>query len=265
VDISARAPARHTGSVSGPVLELRQYRLHPGTRETLVHLFDEHLVEGQEQYGMEVVGQFRDVGDPDRFVWIRGFESMEARTVALEGFYSGPTWRAHAAEANATMADFSNVLLLRPVGAGAGFAHDPRRRARVIDPERRGEAGFVVATIHSFARPLGDAEAFRSRFRAEVAPALAVTGTPVLAELVTESAPNPFRRLPVREGENVFVWFAAYPDRAMERASARMLARILPNLRALSRADPERLVLAPTRRSALRYRGEVAVDRRWSK
>jgi hypothetical protein len=240
--------------VAGPVLELRQYTLHPGTRETLVRLFDEHLVDGQEEHGIQVVGQFRDLGQPDRFVWIRGFESMEARTAALEGFYSGAVWQAHAAQASATMADGSDVLLLRPVDAEAGFAHDPGRRPRRFAAERRGEAGFVVAMIHSFARPLAEDDPFHARFRAEVAPALAVTGAPLLAELVTETAPNPFRRLPVREGEHVFVWFAAYPDRATERASARMLSRLLPNLRPLSRSDPVRLVLAPTRRSALRHR-----------
>ena len=79
--------------LGSPIVELRQYTLHPGTRETLVRVFEEHFIEGQERYGMRIIGQFRDLGDPDRFVWIRGFPDMEARTRALEGFYGGSVWR----------------------------------------------------------------------------------------------------------------------------------------------------------------------------
>jgi hypothetical protein len=32
-----------------PVIELRQYTLHPGAREALVRVFEAHFVEGQEQ------------------------------------------------------------------------------------------------------------------------------------------------------------------------------------------------------------------------
>jgi hypothetical protein len=65
--------------------------------------------------------------------------------------------------------------------------------------------------------------------------------------------------LPVREGENVFVWFAAFPDQqSLSGAEGRLeespewQAHILPRLRALTTGNPERLVLAPTRRSLLR-------------
>ncbi|HEX6739979.1 MAG TPA: NIPSNAP family protein, partial [Vicinamibacteria bacterium] len=232
--------------MGGPVYELRQDTLHPGSRETLVRLFDEHFVEGQEEHGIQVIGQFRDLGRPDHFVWIRGFDNVEARTTALEGFYSGAAWKAQGRRASAVMAGPGEVRLLRPAYPGSGFEHDPEIRPRRSHPERRGEGGFVVAHLHVFARSLEDN--FCARFRAEVAPALAVTGTPPLAELVTESAPNSFPRLPVREGEHVFVWLVAYPDRATERASARMLSRILPGLRSLSPSEPERLLLGPTRR-----------------
>ena len=43
-----------------PVLELRRYTVHPGTRDTLVRLFDREFVETQEAVGMRIVGQFRD-------------------------------------------------------------------------------------------------------------------------------------------------------------------------------------------------------------
>ena len=84
-----------------PVVELRQYTLRPGQRDVLIDLFDREFVESQEADGMAIVGQFRDLDDPDRFTWIRGFASMPARARALASFYGGPVWKAHSARANA--------------------------------------------------------------------------------------------------------------------------------------------------------------------
>ena len=54
-----------------PIVELRQYTLHPGQRDVLISLFDRALVESQEELGMTILGQFRDLDNPDRFVWLR--------------------------------------------------------------------------------------------------------------------------------------------------------------------------------------------------
>ena len=78
------------------VFELRQYTLHPGRRDALIELFDREFVETQEACGMRVLGQFRDLGDPDRFVWFRSFPDMARRKDALTCFYGGPAWKAHA-------------------------------------------------------------------------------------------------------------------------------------------------------------------------
>ena len=77
-------------TVRYPVVELRQYTLRPGQRDVLIDLFDRELVESQEAAGMTIVGQFRDLDDPDRFVWIRGFPSMPSRARALCAFQTGP-------------------------------------------------------------------------------------------------------------------------------------------------------------------------------
>src|SRR5262249_36445034 len=111
-----------------PVVELRQYTLRPGQRGVLIDLFDREFVETQETAGMAIVGQFRDLDKPDRFVWIRGFASMPSLAQALASFYGGPVWKAHRAQANATMIDTGNVLLLRPVTAGSGFPPPPAGR-----------------------------------------------------------------------------------------------------------------------------------------
>ena len=70
-------------AVASPVVELRQYTLHPGTRERFVDLFQREFVESQEAAGMTLIGFFRDLDDPDRYVWLRGFPDMEKRQAAL--------------------------------------------------------------------------------------------------------------------------------------------------------------------------------------
>jgi len=70
---------------------------------------------------MRIIGQFRDLDNPDRFVWLRGFPDMATRGRALQAFYGGPVWKAHRDVANATMIDSDNVLLLRPARTISGF------------------------------------------------------------------------------------------------------------------------------------------------
>lgn len=100
------------------VLELRRYQLHPGRRDELISLFEREFVEPQEEAGAHLFGLFRVPSSPDSFLWLRGFSSLEARFDALSAFYSGPVWRRFREEANATMVDSDNVLLLRPVVRG---------------------------------------------------------------------------------------------------------------------------------------------------
>jgi hypothetical protein len=71
-------------------VELRRYTLHPGTRDTLIELFDREFIETQEAVGMTPIGQFRDIDDPNQFVWLRGFRDLATRARGLAEFYGGP-------------------------------------------------------------------------------------------------------------------------------------------------------------------------------
>jgi quinol monooxygenase YgiN len=236
------------------VLELRQYTLHPGQRDVLIELFEREFVETQEAVGIELVGTFRDLDRPDRFVWIRGFPDMPSRAASLQAFYGGPAWQAHRDAANATMIDSDNVLLLRPSGKDGSFAKPtaPRTPAgATARPHAR-----VLATIYHFAAPTDDA--FRRFFDDELSPVLADAGAAPIARLETEPAENTFPRLPVRTGEHVFVWLARFDDDAALRASEQQFAAspqwaaLKPKLDRMLKSPPERLVLEPTARSRLR-------------
>jgi hypothetical protein len=184
------------------VLELRQYTLRPGQRDVLIELFDRELVETQEAQRMAILGQFRDLDRPDRFVWLRGFADISTRAAALTAFYTGPAWKAHAAAANETMLDIDDVLLLRPVHRFPPFRAS---RPAVGAPA---PASAVLATICLRDRPF-DAEFF-SFFADEAVPELASAGGAPLAWFSTEYAENDFPALPVRTGIHAFVWFTRF-------------------------------------------------------
>jgi NIPSNAP len=233
---------------SCPVVELRQYTLYGGRRDTLIELFDREFVIPQERLGMRLLGQFRDLDDPDRFVWLRGLASWEERPQALGAFYTGEAWKAHREAANATMVDSDNVLLLRPARAGSGFA-GAERDQRV--------AGIVTASIFHLGKT--PAEAFAAFFAGTMRPRLESLGASVLAELVTETRPNNFPALPVREEDAVFVWLGRFNGEEAQQIFSEWLRResgwrdaAPPGLLPALMRKPEFLRLAPTPLSALR-------------
>jgi quinol monooxygenase YgiN len=251
---AAEASARHSGKPESccAIVELRQYTLHPGQRDVLIGLFERELIETQEATGMTIIGTFRDLGNPDRFVWLRGFRDMPSRAAALQSFYGGPVWKANSAAANATMIDSDNVLLLRPARPTSGFHVAGRERAPRGTTTQRHE--IVAATIYSFAAPADD---FVDFFERELAPALSEAGASIEAAFVTESSPNTFPALPVREGEHVLLWLSRFADRAAHDRHVAALAasarwrELAKALVGRVSAPPQTLLLSPTPRSLL--------------
>ena len=233
-----------------PVVELRQYTLHPGRRETLISLFDREFVETQEATGMQVIAQFRDIDRPDVFTWLRGFSDMSSRASALGAFYGGPVWAAHKDAANGTMASSDNVRLLRPARPGSGFelGDRPGLGSTAIP------LGLVVATIYTLTAPA--AQGFTEAFERVILPDLIASGARPIAILETESSANTFPRLPVREGEYAFVWFARFADgpaydrwKATLEGSQRWQEGVRPLLDWHLRSPAEIWRLTPTARS----------------
>jgi hypothetical protein len=232
------------------VVELRQYTLHDGARERLIHLFENEFIESQEALGIRVIGPFRDLDDPNRFVWLRGFPDMNERSRMLSAFYDGPVWRTHRDAANATMIDSDNVLLLRPT---LGRSINPNG----LDIGSFGRDALVVANIHYV--DSSAIEDFAQFLEKTMNPVLTNTGAHVIAAFETEPARNTFSRLPVREGETVLVWLAAFRDATHFEDHVKAL-RDSPDWRKHAPQDvlrqfsrkPEVLKLAPAPRSQLR-------------
>jgi NIPSNAP len=194
------------------IIELRQYTLHAGQRETLVALFEREFIETQAEVGLQVLGIFRNAEREDHFVWLRGFADMATRAEGLAAFYGGPVWQRHRDAANATIIDSDDVLLLRPLSPW---------------PEPGEGGGEWLATVLMLRAPPDAAlrEALRTSGR---------------RWLETEPATNNFPRLPVREGVQALVAFT------------RAAPELPPALLALLAEPPLTLRLLPTPRSPMR-------------
>jgi NIPSNAP len=224
------------------IVELRQYTLHPGARDTLLRVFEDHFIEGQEQAGIRIGGIYLDETNPDRFVWLRGFSDIDQRIDALRGFYYGPIWEKHRDVANGTMIDSDDVLLLRPTSP----AHCPQEPASSAD-HPSGE-DRVHVSVHLYGDDL-ELEAWLSTEFHRVLEQMLDTS---VATWRSHPGPNGFPELPVRE-DNAFVWSATFRDtqtrqQAMDRLhSSRVWTSELSHV--LGRITAQSLNLRPTRRS----------------
>jgi hypothetical protein len=236
--MSANGPAETSCC---PVIELRQYTLKPGQRDALIDLFERHFIESQEAAGMTLVGQFRDRRRPDRFVWLRGFPDMQRRHEALEAFYGGPVWSAHKSAANDTMVNSDDVLLLRPARPDLAF----RIPMASDTASRDGPPATVLAGIYQMPGPVDSR--LVSEFERQIAPILRANRVKIESVFVTETAPNTFTRLPVREGEHVLAWFGVVQG---EDVSPPWIDRLV-RLTTLNGHAVSLLELEPTARSVL--------------
>jgi hypothetical protein len=237
-----------------PLLELRQYALVPGRRDDLIDLFDAEFVESQERLGMGVYGQFRDLDDSDRFVWLRGYPdgSAERRGEALAAFYGGPVWAEHGKAANATMIDSDDVFLLAPI----------RDEPYVGDPAHPPVGSAPTGSVYDLTVCLLDRPADRDLLdlvSSDVVPLLSRIAAAPVAAFESTDVPNTFPALPVREDEPVVAWLVRLDDIAAHADYGRRLEAsdewqrdVWPRLASRMRAERLRLRLSPTGRSRLR-------------
>jgi NIPSNAP len=220
------------------VVELRRYTLHPGQRDVLIDLFEEHFVTGQEDAGITIGGLFRDEDHDDRFVWMRGFAGLADRTRALEAFYYGPSWRAHREAANATMIDSDDVFLLQPCRT-PGSAAPPSTGA---GPERVHAGVWLFEPDTELERRLG------AVVHDVLEPELDVP----VALWRSHPGPNGFPALPIRD-DHAMVWMATFPTAADRDAALTRLRNSPPWREAMTsfagRITVDDMRLRPTARS----------------
>lgn len=245
------SPIAHPNASFPPtLLELRQYRTAPGQRDTLIALFERYLLDAYQDGGTRVLATFRDLDDPERWVWIRCFPDAASRGPALSRFYGSAVWKREADATNATIADIAEAMLLTsPQAPLSDLPHAPLAGQGAQNPH--------VYVINVFPLLPAAERDFGAAFQRMVLPQLARAGAGPLLTLSTDIRENSFPRQPVRTAP-VFVTLTRFSslaerDAARERLTASSTRGELPReLRAMLSASVEVLNLAPTSRSALR-------------
>jgi hypothetical protein len=226
------------------VIELRNYLLEEGATGDFIRFFEENFLFSQREEGMPVLGQFVVVGEPDRFVWIRAFESMETRRRGLASFYGGPVWKAHGPTANGMMLEFHDVHLLRPLAPIADLTGGLSLEDRAAEPAGALPPHTGLVAVDFYRSEPGGLDRLVEMFERRLRPALVQQGAQVLGHFVAELAPNDYPGLPVYQDENLLVVLSAYRDREHHAA---LKASTLPA------TEVETMLLRPTARSVIRY------------
>jgi hypothetical protein len=75
------------------IVEMRTYKLKPGTRTPFLEAFLTKSVPEHLKLGMKISGPFLSVEDPDVFFFMRGFPDLASREPLKAKFYDGDLWK----------------------------------------------------------------------------------------------------------------------------------------------------------------------------
>lgn len=232
------------------VVELRRYTVADGKRQQFANYFESFFPEAFQQLGAIVFGSFLERDNANHFTWLRGYHDINARAIVNSAFYYGPLWKEHRTTMNEILPDSDNVLLLRPLRAERGVTVLP-----AVDPvmEPEGAEGIVVAQI--FAVETGSTDAFAQQAEPVFARYRAA-GIREVGLMVTLDVPNNFPQLPVRSDGPYLVWLGIVEDEQTLQSVCIPLESSNRQVfigTGLLRAEPEWIVMQPTRRSRLRW------------
>ncbi|MEQ1763158.1 MAG: NIPSNAP family protein [Pyrinomonadaceae bacterium] len=93
------------------IVEVRSYRIIPGRRKEFLEFFTTKAIPALREDGMKVVGPMVDTENPNKFVWLRMFDSIEERTRLKTLFYEGDVWKNEMESIVMPMLDSYDVIL----------------------------------------------------------------------------------------------------------------------------------------------------------
>src|SRR5258708_4653627 len=192
--------------------ELRNYLIKPAMRDHFIDYFEEHFIFSQQAVNMHVLGQFRVIGAPDRYVWLRGFADMATRLAGLHGFYDGPVWQKYRDRANEIIVDSDHVHLLRPLGSPPDLTCGRTPDTVAADLA----AGTISPNTGVLAVDFYQTDPARiDSASAQLVESYRAAGIQVRSALAAELSENDFPRLPVIQKLGEFVIITAYASDAL--------------------------------------------------
>ena len=112
----------HSVSQEGSmIVEVRSYRITPGRRDEFIEFFEKRSVPALRSHGMKVVGPLIDLENPNKFVFLRGFPSMDDLYRMKSEFYEGKLWKEELESVAMPMIESYDVVLCE---TSAGFVMD---------------------------------------------------------------------------------------------------------------------------------------------
>jgi hypothetical protein len=93
------------------IVEVRAYRIKPGRRDEFIELFETRAVPALRSHGMKIMGPLLDVENPNKFVFLRSFPSLEERERMRDEFYGGDLWKNELEGIAMPMIDSYDVIL----------------------------------------------------------------------------------------------------------------------------------------------------------
>ena len=103
------------------IVEVRSYRIKPGRRDEFIRFFETRSVPALRSHGMKILGPLLDLENPNKFVFLRGFPSMEERERMKNDFYEGDLWKNELEAIAMPMIDSYDVILCE---TSPGFVFD---------------------------------------------------------------------------------------------------------------------------------------------
>jgi NIPSNAP len=108
------------------IVEVRAYRIKPGRREDFIRFFETRAVPALHSHGMKILGPFLDLENPNKFVFLRGFPSLEERERMKNDFYEGELWKNELESIAMPLIDSYDVILCE---TSKGFVSDSLRNS----------------------------------------------------------------------------------------------------------------------------------------
>lgn len=96
----------------GAVIDLRTYRLKPGTGKEFDRIVRDEALPMLDQLGIDVVGHGRSIEDDDLYYLLRSFASAAEANERLAAFYGNDEWKLqHRDKALALIDDYHALLV----------------------------------------------------------------------------------------------------------------------------------------------------------
>ncbi len=106
------------------IVEVRSYRIKPGRREEFIRFFETRAVPAQRSYGIKILGPLLDLENPNKFVFLRSFPSLDERERMKTAFYEGELWKGELEAIAMPMLDSYDVILCE---TSSGYVFDGPR------------------------------------------------------------------------------------------------------------------------------------------